>query len=609
MLRLWLGVIALAALTATASLFASGARAQTPGAPVVPIPTDPGNSSVAPFEGSPASPNPVEATDPPQHPFMAPNGRNNIHNDPYMSGAYRVTGPMTDGAEVSALFNRECASVMFDSQGRIVTICVGLDRPVLALLDPHSLAVLAAMQLPVRNLASGNNPFNDFSGGGYFYLDHRDRAVLSTNDRHVLEVAIASGPSFVTTRDVDLSQELASNDGIISVLPDWRGRFWFVTRRGVVGTIDRGSGEVKLRPLSGEGISNSFSVDETGGVFIVSDRALYRFDAGPNGGPTITWRIVYPNSGIHKPSQSDAGSGTTPDLMGNELVAITDNADPMNVQVYRRAADLNPPPGKKKRKKKRKRRAAIILSAATNTAAGSTATTSAASTAARSKKKRKKKRKRQAAAAARQVCSVPVFRPGASATDNSLITTNKAIVVENNYGYTGIGSTMNGAVTEPGLIRIDVVKKDAKAKKRKKRKKKRKRHTTNILSAATKTAAGSTATNAAATAARSKKKRKKRRKGETAYTCRTAWTSNERAPSVVPKLSLANGLVYAYTKPPRADDVDAWFLTALDFHSGRTVFSRRAGSGFGYNNNYAPVTLGPDGTAYVGVLGGLVAFP
>jgi hypothetical protein len=184
---------------------------------------------------------------------------------------------------------------------------------------------------------------------------------------------------------------------------------------------------------------------------------------------------------------------------------------------------------------------------------------------------------------------VPVFRPGASATDNSLITTNKAIVVENNYGYTGIGSTMNGAVTEPGLTRIDVVKKETKAKKKKKRKKKAR---------------------SAGTAARSKKKgKKKRRGGQTSYQCRTVWNSNERAPSVVPKLSLANGLVYTYTKPPRADDIDAWFLTALEFHSGRTVFSRRAGSGFGYNNNYAPVTLGPDGTAYVGVLGGLVAFP
>ena len=26
-----------------------------------------------------------------------------------------------------------------------------------------------------------------------------------------------------------------------------------------------------------------------------------------------------------------------------------------------------------------------------------------------------------------------------------------------------------------------------------------------------------------------------------------------------------------------------------------------------FNNNYAPVTIAPDGTAYVGVLGGLVA--
>jgi hypothetical protein len=90
--------------------------------------------------------------------------------------------------------------------------------------------------------------------------------------------------------------------------------------------------------------------------------------------------------------------------------------------------------------------------------------------------------------------------------------------------------------------------------------------------------------------------------------CSTVWTSNERAPSVVPKLSLANGLVYTYTKPKRADGRDAWYLTALDFRTGRTVYRRLAGTGFGFNNNYAPVTLGPDGTAYVGVLGGVVAF-
>ena len=41
---------------------------------------------------------------------------------------------------------------------------------------------------------------------------------------------------------------------------------------------------------------------------------------------------------------------------------------------------------------------------------------------------------------------------------------------------------------------------------------------------------------------------------------------------------------------------------------GAMVYRRLAGTGFGFNNNYAPVTLGPDGTAYVGVLGGVVAF-
>ena len=43
------------------------------------------------------------------------------------------------------------------------------------------------------------------------------------------------------------------------------------------------------------------------------------------------------NSGIVKPSQVDAGSGTTPTIMDNGYVAITDNADPMNVVVYRTA--------------------------------------------------------------------------------------------------------------------------------------------------------------------------------------------------------------------------------------------------------------------------------
>jgi hypothetical protein len=485
----------LAAMVAVTLACASPAAAQTPLVPPVPIPGDPLAllNPVAPFEGQTAVPDPVGgATEPPQNPFMAPNGRNNIHDDAYMTDTYRYPGPLGDGPETSSLFARECASITFDSQGRLVTICVGLDRPVLAMLEPHTLRTLAAYPLPFRNLLSGSNPLTDFSGGGYFYLDHQDRAVLPTNDRHLLEVAETDPPGFQVTRDYDLSGKVARGDGIVSVLPDWEGRFWFVTRQGVVGTVDRGTGVVQTQQLAGEGISNSFSVDDSGGVYIVSDKALYRFDAGPAGEPTVTWREVYPNSGVHKPGQSDAGSGTTPTVMGPSWVAITDNADPMDVVVYRRGANVGRD---------------------------------------------------------RLVCSEPVFQPGASDTDQSLIATDHSIVTENNYGYS-LAGTLNGGVTEPGLTRVDV------------------------------------------------------RKGK----CRTVWTSAERAPSVVPKLSLANGLVYTYTKPKGATYSDAWYLTALDFHTGRTVYRRLAGAGLGYNNNYAPVTLAPDGTAYVGVLGGVVAF-
>jgi hypothetical protein len=519
------------------------ASAQIAGAPVVPILGDPQESSVTPFEGATAVPNPIGGVpSPPQNPFMAPNGRNNLHNDAYMTDTYAVSGPLGDGPKTSSLFLRECASVTFDTQGRIVSICVGLDRPVLALLDPHTLQALATMPLPVRNLQSGSNPFTDFSGGGYYYLDNQDRAVLPTNERHLIEASIVAGPSFAVTRNYDLSGEIPADDGIISVLPDWSGRFWFVTRHGIVGTVDRGTGDVHTVQLDGEGISNSFAVDETGGVYIVSDKALYRFDAGPDGAPRMSWREVYPNSGIHKPGQSDAGSGTTPTLMGGDWVAITDNADPMDIQVYKRGLGVT---------------------------------------------------------GSRQVCSEPVFRQGASSTDQSLIGTDHSLIAENNYGYSGIAATMNGGVTEPGLTRVDVVAQSTlgKTKRKKKRHKGKRKHALEAAKPANKP--------------HHKRKHKKRTKraATTTYRCQTVWTSEERAPSVVPKLSLGNGLVYTYTKPPREDNLDAWYLTALDFRTGQTVYRRLAGTGFGYNNNYAPVTLAPDGRAYVGVLGGIVEFP
>jgi hypothetical protein len=481
-------------LARAAVLAAAAALAATaPSAGAEPIPSDPPAADLPAFEGAPARPRRLAAAQPPRHPFMAPNGRSNLHNDGFQSDSYWTPGPLGRSMQVRSTFQAaDCASVTFDSRGRIVTVCVGVEGPRLVLMDPRTLDALATLRLPPR-MPGGGNIFTDFAGGGYFYLDHRDRAVVPTTTRHLFVVAVGSR-SFRTVRDHDLTGPVRSGDKIISALPDWRGRIWFASINGVVGTVDPASGRIRSRDL-GEDIANSIAVDDAGGVYVVTQVALYRLDAAGDGSPRVTWRERYENSGISKPGQVQAGSGTTPTVMSGGGVAITDNADPMNVVVYRRAARVGGP---------------------------------------------------------RRICRQPVLPKGASATDQSLIAARNSLVVENNYGYTGPAATTGGGTTEAGLERVDL---------------------------------------------------RKRGGG-----CYRAWRSREIAPSVVPKLSIETGLVYTYTKPERADGEDPWYFTAIDFCSGRTVYRRLAGTGLGFNNNYAPVTLGPDGAAYVGALGGLISF-
>ena len=490
--RGWVLGVALTCLWALACAANAHAQVIIPGIDPGPIP-NPNGAGLVQFEGSAVKADPFAFPRTPEHPYMAPNGQSNIHVDAYQTDANAIRGPLGETTTDSIFFAHECASITFDSQGRIVTICVGLERPILALLDPDTMEPLATYELPVRVPGAGSNPFTDFSGGGYFYLDDRDRAIMPTTDRHVYVIAQTSEPDFERVADYDLNGPVTSDDKVISALPDWRGRIWFATVEGVVGWVNPKSGAIHSKDL-GEPIGNSFAVDEKGSVYVVTDAALYRLRAR-QGKVREQWRRKYPNTGLVKPGQTQAGSGTTPTLLaGGKLVAIADNADPVNVLAYRRAVR---PQGK------------------------------------------------------RLVCKEPVFEEGASATDQSLIGAGRTLIAENNHGYS-IANTELGGTTEPGLQAVRV---------------------------------------------------KRGLRG-----CRTIWRSDEIAPSVVPKVSSRTGLVYTYTKPDGTGSDDPWYLTALDFETGKTRWKRLAGEGLGFNNNYAPITIGPKGRIYLGVLGGMVAF-
>jgi hypothetical protein len=486
----------LAALPAALVVALAGAAA----AHAAPIPNAALATSLPTHTGAAAHAHATPRTRAPQNPFMARSPGSNIHNDTWMTDAYAGAGPL--GTRLNAFSYGYgpalCGTLTFDTHGNIVTVCPSSVAPPQArIVNARTLAPIATMTLPTAPDAPGTEAYQNFTGGGYFYLDQRDRIVEATKTRHIWLIdENAAGTTLTKTKDWDLTPYLTSDERITSALPDWKGRIWFVSKKnGKIGTLDPKTGRVRVMEL-GEEVENSFAVDKKG-VFIVSDKRMYRFDTTKDGTPKVTWKVTYANSGVRKPSQVDAGSGTTPTIMPHGMVSITDNADPMHVVVYRTAVRLTH--GQK-----------------------------------------------------RTVCAVPVFRKGASATENSLISAGRSLIVENNYGYHDpLAPGAANPVTSPGVTRIDV--------------------------------------NAKGTG------------------CRKAWTSPERAPTVVPKLSTKTGLVYLYTRDPDPNGSQSWFWTAVDFRTGRTVWKQYAGSGLGFNNNYAGLAIGPTRTAYLGTIGGLIA--
>ncbi len=317
---------------------AAGAASPIPGAAV---PT-----TRPAFTGTPATAQPIRGVPlTPQNPFMAPNGKSNVHNDAWMTDAYRTGGPLGRSPSVfsAVLDNRVCITITFDRRGRLVASCISATTgPRLYMLDPRTLDTLAQFALPAKPPAAGIPPALNTAGGAYFFLDHRDRAVLATTDQRIWVVEETGGttnPGFRKVREYSVARYLKGDERLPSTLPDWKGRLWFVGRQsGTVGVLDPATGRAKAIRL-GEEIENSFATSPEG-VYVASDKRMYRMEVGRGGRPRIVWRSRYDNSGVKKPGQINAGTGTTPTVMAGGYVAITDNADPMQVVVYRRAAKL-----------------------------------------------------------------------------------------------------------------------------------------------------------------------------------------------------------------------------------------------------------------------------
>ncbi len=466
--------------------------------PSGPIPGEQGDAPA--FIGSPATPRRIRVAPLPQHPWLAPQGINSMHNDSYQSDSYSWAGPL--GIEPTVSSERfhnvvgSCVSSTWDSRGHMISTCVTPFGVTLVARDPASLKILARKKitwwLPIGQ---------KFSGGVYFHLDQSDQVLLASNDPAIqlwalvgeeaqaewqLQQSIDIGPALDKLRQED--------HAVIDVMPDWQGNYWFITRAGLVGVSDRKGESIAVMALGEEGIDNALAIGRNG-VFVVSDHAMYAFRRGLNGAPEVTWREEYDRGSAPKPGTMGHGSGTTPTLVGDDYVAITDNADgQVNVLVYRQQKNRTGQP--------------------------------------------------------QLTCRQAIFPADRGTTENSLAAVGYSLIAENNFGYQGPYDNIDA---EPGLARVDIDQDDG--------------------------------------------------------SCRLAWENREiSSPSAVPKVSLASGLVYLYTRDPINDPtLQAWYFTAVDFASGELVYKQLTGIGPGYNNHYGSMSLAENGTMYIGVLQGVVA--
>lgn len=432
--KIVLGILAVVVLVPLA-VWKSGLL--TPGVEPVPI-------ASAPFAGptltrSPVTPTPLSgfAARPIQHPFQAFEG-GGLHGNAYNSDVHTTGGPSGRGElavisrRVSPLPGGVCPTITFTREGLVVAMCASFAGFEIDLFEPHTLRLLATHRLVTRPSTFEalvkldlDIIFLDTSGGSYFYLDDQDRVVLTDAAQRLQRIAhrkradggyeLYVADSWDLTPyaphdcfDVDNFFPAGECDPVTSVMPDYTGRIWWVTRRGRVGTLDPATGRVGVHHFAGEEIQNSLSSDDTG-MYVITDHALYAMVADEAGTPVVRWREEYPRADTYRYGNINIGSGSTPTLMdderGRRYVAITDaGADRTGLVVYRREEQVSGP---------------------------------------------------------RQICRVPLFGEAGSAVEISPIGWGRSLVVKNDSGYRSAFHGTSEATIAGGMTRVDIREDDS----------------------------------------------------------------------------------------------------------------------------------------------------
>ena len=548
------------------------------------------------------------------HPYMKRNYASAMHDDALSTDVSNLPGPGPEGTRVQYFhslqkgegFSGMCPSFAFIDDTTVVTPSFGRASTTLLLLHVgEEIRILDTLPIPGRGSSAlelaGKSArmaiFRNTSGGAYFYLSDRNNIYLPGSNNNILRINVRDrkfnrdGMQSINIREQILAgslvdPELANKDQLnvlTAIMPDSKGNVWFTSQFGIIGLIHRtdkfentgcpkvyasfigfygaktkiqkifgkditrsvdenfyqegGSltpemrqwfmNEISQDPDTREEIQNSFSISRDG-VYIVSNFALYKFrfneqtktiEMDPQWEESLkNGDLIYNNDFTIKPGHLNNGSGTTPTLMDERFVAIGDNdSGQINICIYDQVTG-------------------------------------------------------------KLVFRHKVFRDGASACENSIVTYGNSFVMANTYGYVDPFKTNK---TAGGIQRFDYDETSGK------------------------------------------------------FSLNKDWPAAGHfdPKTATPKLSAGSGLIYVYNRTDEEfNGHNDWQLTAVDFRTGYRVFSIRPwfekkqfrdNIGFVskmgslgtknydrkvFNNIWATYAFGPGNSIYIGAYRGFIRF-
>lgn len=286
-----------------------------------------------------------------QNPYLGINSLATMHGDAQSSDATPFAGPGDPGVGGTwkVTFTNHwaaCPTILAGQDGYIqalMTQFLGSDaklrKPKLAIIEPASGAQLGAMEIPTGALL----------GGVYAYLDADSNLVMVDGTNALTWISHSQdGMTVWVSRRIDLTDamKLEPKDHVVGIVPDWHGRIWVASERGVVGLIDPKRNVVRLTKLQQysptERIDNSISACPQG-VSIITSYGIYMLGADASTSkPRIIWSHSYDRGTKQKPGQLSHGSGATATFFGpngSDYVMLSDNADRQEKLIVYRSAD------------------------------------------------------------------------------------------------------------------------------------------------------------------------------------------------------------------------------------------------------------------------------